>query len=144
MLKATAIRAPQPPFPAGSWFVCLGDPGGTMLELMPWGAVRDIDVPNSLNHDADMRGRSGAHILIGTPLAAGEIMALASKAGWKAEPGSAGLFRFVKVWVENHFLIEFLPPDMAPEYAANFNAQGLATLDAKLREVEAMLAAKAG
>jgi hypothetical protein len=142
LLGAAALRAPSPPFPAGAWFVCCGDECGTLIEVMPWGEVRDPGTPGGAGHDPAMRPHSGAHILAGTPHAVEAVLAVAARAGWRAELASAGLFSFVKVWVENAVLVELLTPEQAPAYREAFNARGLTTLDAKLRDLEAALAAR--
>ena len=46
------------------------------------------------------------------------------------------------MWVENAFLLELLTPEQAPAYLAGFNAEGLPTLDARLRDLETALAAR--
>ena len=74
-----------------------------------------------------------------TPRSLEDVLAIAAREQWEAGLGSAGLFEFVKVWVENAFLFELMTPEQAPAYIATFNAQGLATLDAKLRQIERAL-----
>jgi hypothetical protein len=140
MVRATALRAPQPPFPQGSWFVCFGDAQGTLIEIMPWGETRDLAAPGGLGFDPDMRATSGSHVLLGTRLSATELFALAELEGWRAELASAGLFQFVKVWVEDRFLVEFLTPELSPAYLEHFGTGGLASLDGKLRAIESALA----
>jgi hypothetical protein len=139
MLDAVAMRAPAPPFPRDSWLVCFGDDRGSLIEVMPWGAVRDPSSSLGIGHDEDMRRWSGSHLLVTTPRSAEDILAIATQAGWPAGPGSAGLFEFTKVWVEGSFLIELMTPTQAASYAATFNAAGLTTLDEKLRGIERAL-----
>jgi hypothetical protein len=140
LVGGTALRAPVPPFPAGSWFVCDGDDAGTMLEIFPWGAVRDPDA-RGVGSDPAMRPRTGTHLMVGTPLDADAVAALAAREGWAARPGNAGLFRFTEVWVENAFLLELMTPDQQRDYVAAFGRAGLPALDATLRRLEAELAA---
>jgi hypothetical protein len=142
MLRATALRAPQPPFPKDSWLVCEGDAHGTLLEVMPWGEVRDATQPNGVGYDPLMRPSSGAHALLSTPLSSDEIFAAAAREGWRAESASAGLFQFIRVWVENAFLVELLPPELKDAYTTAFGREGLATLDGKLREIEQAISAR--
>jgi hypothetical protein len=142
LLDARALRAPCPPFPGGAWFVCLGDEHGTLIEVMPWGETRDAAGRNGVGHDAEMRETSGSHILVGTPLSAAEAIDAAARFGWRAEMASAGLFKFVKVWVENSFLVELLPPEYRDEYRAAFGAAGIDQLDGKLRAIEQAILAK--
>ena len=131
-----ALRAPSPPFPAESWFVCLGDDFGTLIEVMPWGEIRDATKSNGVGHDPEMRRSSGSHILIGTPLSCVRLWGAAAHYGWRTELASAGLFKFVKMWVENSFLVELLPPEHHNEYLRAFGREGIDQLDWKLRELE--------
>jgi hypothetical protein len=140
MIDARVIRAPHPPFPNDAWFVCCGDEAGTLIEVMPWGDVRDPDAPHGAGHDPMMRRVSGAHVLIGTSRTRDAIFDQAQREGWRAEMADAGLFQFIKVWVENAYLVELLTPDLKPMYVASFNAEGVTTLDTKLRRLEQALA----
>ncbi len=137
LLGARALHAPCPPFPQGAWFVCLGDEHGTLIEVMPWGETRDAARPNGVGHDPEMRQSSGSHVLVSTPLSEQEAMDIAARYGWLAQPASAGLFKFVKIWVENSFLIELLPPEYEADYRAAFGTSGISQLDQKLRQIEA-------
>jgi hypothetical protein len=143
LLGAIMFRAPAPPFPANSWLVCFGDNHGSLIEVMPWGATRDPMAAGGTAQDCDMRQYSGTHLLAATPRSVQDILAIGAHAGWRAEPGSAGLFQFTKVWIENAFLIELMTPEQASAYAATFNACGLATLDHKLRKIERALSGAA-
>jgi hypothetical protein len=135
LLGATPIEAPSPPFPNGSWFVVLGDNAGSMIELTPWQAVHD---PNArgMGSDPQMRPCSASHLLASTPHCASEIMALAQRMQLRAAEVDAGLFRFVKVWIEDSFLLELLPPEHAPSYVDCFGGKGLSNLDTRLRDLE--------
>jgi hypothetical protein len=137
MLGATAVRAPAPPFPTGSWFVCFGDKAGSFLELLPWGHVLDPDARTGARPEADPQRLTAAHVLVGTPLSADEVLRMAEHVGWKAEVADTRLFRVVKVWVENAVLLEVLPPEMAESYRRTFDAAGVADLDRRLRRLEA-------
>lgn len=137
MLDATLIRAPSPPFPAGSWFVCYGDEGGSFLEVLPWGHTVDPDAPFGIGFDGAMRERAGSHVLVGTPRTIAEVEAAAAAAGWRCQVVDARLFKVVKVWVENTILVELLPAEVAGIYRETFGTAGLPSLDAKLRRLEA-------
>jgi hypothetical protein len=137
MLDATAIRAPVPPFPDGSWFVCYGDDNGSFLEVLPWGNILDPDTRFGIGFDEGMRPRAGSHVLVRTPHAKEEIMARAERLGWRCEFVNARLFEVVKVWIDNAVLIEFLPPEFVPAYVSTFGAEGIRSLNRKLRAMEA-------
>jgi hypothetical protein len=136
LLDCTALRAPCPPFPTGSWFVCLGDAFGTLLEVLPWGHVQDKERGGVKSVDDLMRDQSSTHILIQTPRSTSQVETIANEEGWDCLPASAGFFDFTKVWVEGTFLIEIMTPEQATSYTANFGTKGMPDLDSKLRELE--------
>jgi hypothetical protein len=135
-LQAAAIRAPTPPFPAGSWFVCAGDEQGSYLEVLPLGAVFDPEAAAGLRRDDQAPTHSGGHALVSTPRSAGEILNAAAAVGWQAEVARTPLFSVIKVWIENRTLLELLPPEMADGYLRTFGTAGAGVLDAKLRGLE--------
>lgn len=141
LLDCQALRAPCPPFPDGSWFVCLGDAFGTLLEVLPWGHVQDKE-GGAKRVDELMRDRSSTHLLMQTPLSTTRIEAIAKEQGWECQSASAGFFDFTKVWVEGVFLIELMTPEQALGYVANFGTRGIAGLDGKLRGLEAVMQKK--
>ena len=141
LVGADAVCAPCPPFPAGSWLVCWGDDAGSMLEVIPWGEVRAPDAAGFVRDDG-MRPRTGTHLMVGTPLAPDAVAEIAAREGWVSGPGTAGLFRFTKVWVENALLLELVTEDERREYVAAFGRSGLRTLDGTLRRLEAGLRAQ--
>lgn len=139
MLKARVVRPPSPPFPEDSWYVCLGDEQGSQVEIMPWGHTHDPNRPMDLGTNPEMPAHSGVHFLIGSERSPEELQAIAARVGWRAKPVDTGLFKLLKIWVENEFLVEFLPREWAADYRATFGAAGTETLDAKLRRTESMI-----
>ena len=139
---AAAIRAQSPPFPEGSWFACYGDEDGSLLEVLPWGTTLDQNAPRGVGHDADMRPRSGAHVLVKTERSIADVQAIAQREGWHSEVIDARLFKVLKVWIENAALVEFLTPDTVDLYRSTFGSGGIAALDGKLRALEAALKAR--
>ena len=146
LFACAALKAPSPPFPAGSWFVCLGDAGGTILEVLPWGHILWNHAQDKggagKSFDESMREHTSTHFLVQTPLSTSRIEEIAAEEGWDCFPGNAGFFQFTKVWVEGSFLIELMTPEQAESYAAHFGREGINMLDGKLRELESALAAK--
>jgi len=136
MTGARAIRAPAPPFPFGSWFVVAGDNRGTSLEILPSTAVFDPRSPLGLRHRASEPACSGAHVLIDSVCTAEQIFTLAGKQGWPAQEVETGMFRIVKLWIDEYVLVEVLPAGESERYVENFGASGLASLDTKLRQLE--------
>jgi hypothetical protein len=135
------VNAPCPPFPEGSRFVVLHDNWGTLIELTPWGSVLDPD-QKGIGRDPKMRPQSASHILIGTPLTTPELLTVAGENGLRPISADAGLFRLIKVWIEDSFLLELLPPEYAPDYIDSFGSGGATALDGRLRQLEQTLLAK--
>jgi hypothetical protein len=140
--ESTAILAPSPPFPEGSWFACYGDDDGSLLEVLPWGTTLDQEAPRGVGHDADMRRRSGSHVLVKTQRSMEDVQAIAKREGWHSEVIDARLFKVLKVWIENAALVEFLTPETAGLYRSTFGTTGIAALDGKLRALESALKAR--
>jgi catechol 2,3-dioxygenase-like lactoylglutathione lyase family enzyme len=130
LLGARAVRAPQPPFPLGSWFIAYGDEQGTLIEVLPWSRTLDPEVSNGLGHDPDMRVHTGTHLA---------VQGIARLHGWRTLPASAGFFSFTKVWIEGTFLVEIMTAEQAKEYVATFSRSGIGALDGKLRWIESAL-----
>lgn len=137
-----ALRAPSPPFPRGAWFVVLGDDVGGMLELLPDRVILDPDAPLGLERRSDAPGTGAAHVLVTSPLSMEEIVSFARNEGWRADPVESGLFEIVKVWVQNAFLVECIAHERVGRYTEAFGQGGMATLDGKLRTLEADLERK--
>jgi hypothetical protein len=139
LLGARAVRAPQPPFPLGSWFIAYGDEQGTLIEVLPWSRTLDPEVSNGLGHDPDMRVHTGTHLLLQTSLSTEAVQGIARLHGWRTLPASAGFFSFTKVWIEGTFLVEIMTAEQAKEYVATFSRSGIGALDGKLRWIESAL-----
>ena len=142
LMDAAPVRLPAPPFPQGAWSVVCGDSYGSMIELIPWGHVLDSRARSGMIHDAEMRPRTGSHVLVGTPLPQDAVLAIAEREGLDAAPMDTGLFQFIKVWVEESVLVELMTPQQLPAYLACFGHAGVTTLDAKFRDVEHALATR--
>jgi hypothetical protein len=140
----TAFRAPTPPFPQGTWLLVLGNAVGGMLELLPEAFVLDPDVPLGFGRRDAPVERSAAHVLVTSPLRMSDILELAAAEGWRADAVDSGLFEIAKVWVQGAFLVEFIPEEKLSRYTQTFGANGLATLDGKLRALEEDLVRKLG
>jgi hypothetical protein len=102
------------PAPAtGTWFVCLGDRNGTLLEITPCTGVATSEASPS------------PHLVLGTDATTQRVLATAARAGWRAEVIASGLFCCVRVAIENRFAIGFLPPDLRRDYLQAFHDAGL-------------------
>ncbi len=139
LIGGTPVRAPTPPFPHGAWLVVAGDAHGTFLEIVPEGSVFEADSPLGVRQTPLKLAASSAHVLVSSPLDGQTIQDVAAREGWKAQEVETGLFKIVKVWVEDVVLVELLAAGEAERYVEAFGARGLATLDGRLRELETTL-----
>lgn len=136
---ATAMRAPTPPFPHGAWFVLAGDDRGSFLEILPATAVFDPDAPLGLKQRPATFAPGSSHVLISTIKSNGEIEAIAKREGWRSQEVDTGLFKIVKVWIDETVLVELFAEGEAQRYIDAFGASGMATLENKLRDLETKL-----
>jgi hypothetical protein len=137
---ATAMRAPTPPFPQGAWFVAFGDAHGSMLEILPATAVLDPAAPLGVGRREATSEPVSAHVLIRAAVDAEAIEAAAQREGWRTQQVETGLFKVFKLWIDGNILVEFLTAPEAARYASAFGAEGMPSLDGKLRELETKMA----
>lgn len=137
---ATPIRAPSPPFPHDAWFLLAGDDRGSFLEILPATTVLDPDAPLGLRQRSATFEPVSAHVLIGAAVSADEIAIVAEREGWRVQEVETGLFKVVKLWIDGTVLIELLARGEAARYVETFGEPGMATLDSKLRGLEAKMA----
>jgi len=140
LTQATAVRAPTPPFPCGTWLVVAGDEQGSFLEILPATAAFDPVAPLGIRQRPATFESTSAHVLIGAAVSGEAIHAAAVREDWRAEEVETGLFRIVKLWIDDNVLIELLAKGEADRYVEAFGRVGMATLDRKLRDLEAKLA----
>jgi uncharacterized RmlC-like cupin family protein len=137
---ATAMRAPTPPFPFGSWFVLAGDDRGSFLEILPATAVFDPDAPLGLKQRPANFAPGSGHVLISTVKCGEEIETIAKREGWRSQEVETGLFKIVKVWIDGTVLVELFARGEAQRYVETFGGPGMATLESRLRDLETTLA----
>ncbi|HEY8521053.1 MAG TPA: hypothetical protein VIN61_13300 [Gammaproteobacteria bacterium] len=121
---------PFPPYP-GAYVACAGDERGTLIDVVPR-SLEHVPAPGcfAVRTNAAASDYSAAHLAIGTPLGADEILELAAREGWLAQRSDrGGLFGVVEVWIENKFLLELLPEKERRRY---IEMLGPARVDASL------------
>jgi hypothetical protein len=141
ILDATVVPAPSPPFNQGALFICCGDERGTMISLEPWGVTYE---PGPMNMTAMPRGAESVpanafHGLFMAAVSEARVIEIAEAQGWPVGRVPNGPFEVINVWIEGTQLIEFTTPELYPAYQATFDAEGIETLDAGLRQLEAHL-----
>ncbi len=107
------------PFPihAGSYITIVEDGFGTAIEFYP------IDV--QLTPDGIEVGFSSGnlpqvfssvHAAFSVSASQIQIEAIANREGWLVRHCDRGPFQVIELWVENRFMLEMLPPEMAQTY----------------------------
>jgi hypothetical protein len=139
LVGAVALRAPSPPFPSSAWFVVAGDDRGSMLEILPATVVYDPDARLGLAERPASVAPNSSHVLIGAQKSREDIKTAAEREGWHVESVETGLFSFTKIWIDGSVLVQVIAQDEVDRYLAAFGGAGIATLDAKLRDLEATL-----
>ena len=103
----------------GSYIAWTGDEFGTAIEVFP---VETELQPDDEHGQANFRRNSNAsqysatHAAISVTRSKDEIVDIAKREGWRAIELSRGSFRVIEFWIENRFMLEVMPPDMAQEY----------------------------
>ncbi|BAQ65419.1 hypothetical protein [Geminocystis sp. NIES-3709] len=107
---------PFPVFP-NSYIVIVGDEYGTAIEIQPLGLELipgETEVISQTNSSPS--GFSSTHAAMTVPSSQVEIEAIAENEGWLHRYCDRGPFDLIEVWVENHFMFEFIPPEMSSRY----------------------------
>lgn len=120
------VALPFPPV-KGAWVAMAGDARNSLVEVLPLGVELveqpgDADAAGRLNPDASRT--SATHVAIATPLAEGEVLAIAARECWSAKyrkregrtrDDGVG-FGVIELWIENRLLVEVLPAEMQRQY----------------------------
>ncbi len=118
LMGGTAV--PFPPNP-GSFFALQLDDHGSGVEVYPAGTALE---PNGavggsfVKHEEARRGYGSTHFALSVATDAGKVEEIARRAGWHCFVCNRGPFHVIEVWVENHTMVEILPPEFAREYLA--------------------------
>ncbi len=122
------------PFPShlGSYVALALDTYDTMIEVHPHGTELrpGIDI-DEVQHQKNPHpsAYTATHAAISTSASEAEIRLIAARKGWRVgRHNRAGFFDVIELWVENHLLIELLPPELATNYLAALEPQSLEKL----------------
>jgi hypothetical protein len=110
------------PFPSnpGSYVALAFDAYGTLIEVHP----RGIELRPGIDKDAVQHqtnpypsAYTATHAAISVLASETEIRSIATREGWRVERyNRAGFFDVIEFWIENHLLLELLPPELSAQY----------------------------
>jgi hypothetical protein len=116
LMGGTAV--PFPPNP-GSFFALQLDEHGSGVEVYPAGT--ELEPGGEVGGSFVKRGARGfgsTHFALSVKTDAKTVKDIAARAGWQCYDCNRGPFHVIEVWVENHIMVEILPPEYAAEYLA--------------------------
>ena len=130
---------PFPPVADGSWVAMAGDDRGSAIEVYPLGTeLRQGVGAAAVQPVAAARTRHGpVHIAIASELSLDEVKAIGARYGAPTKLCSRGPFELIELWLEGHFMIEVLTPEMQADYRACFTLDGWERFLAETERAEA-------
>lgn len=102
-----------------SYIAWAGDEHGTAIEVYPAGTEMYPDAgPGQANfrHNPDASGFIATHATVSVDRSKEEILALASREGWRAIELSRGSFNVIEFWIENRVMLELMTEEMTKGY----------------------------
>lgn len=105
---------------AGSYVALAFDAYGTLIEVHPRGlelrpgagkdAVQHQVNPSTVTYTA-------THIAISVLASETEIRSIAAREGWRVDRyNRGGFFDVIEFWIEDHLMLELLPPELSAQY----------------------------
>ncbi len=114
------------PYHEGSYIALTFDPHGTMIEVLPQGTELKPSGEAGLSCHPRASLCNAFHAAISVSTSEACIHEIAKREGWHVQTcDRKGFFSVIEVWVENHQLLEFLPPTFAAQYLAFSEPQSL-------------------
>lgn len=106
-----------------SYIVLADDEYGTAIELVP---SRTQMIPGQDKFEYQQNNNapsqfSAVHVAISVFKKQHEIEQIANREGWHVALGNRGQFKMIEFWIENKFLIEFMPPSTVPQYVESMS-----------------------
>jgi hypothetical protein len=113
----------------GSYVALAFDAHGTFIEIHP----RGIELQPGIGKDAvqhqvnpDPSAYTATHAAISVLASEAEIRSIAAREGWRVDRyNRAGFFDVIEFWMEDHLLLELLPPELSAQYLAFLEPQSL-------------------
>jgi len=102
----------------GAYMLWFGDDLGSALEIYPAETtLRPGDATKACHFSHNNEEKFNAvHAAISCKLSTKEILAIAEENNWHAAEFRRGSFSVVEFWIDNHFMLELLTPEMTKEY----------------------------
>ncbi len=121
---AEILQGQSIPFPdhPGSYIALALDAHGTMIEFHPFGTTlvpgNIINETNKPLSSPTIANFSANHAAISVPVSIDRIQSIATREGWQMLYCRRGdnYFDVIEFWIENHFPIELLPPEIVNKY----------------------------
>jgi len=107
----------------GCYFVMLGEPGALIelyrkaLELQPGEPGEECRLVENTNPPRFTGSHTAVHVSASTE----RVFEIAAEYGWRAEVHKRKVFHVIEFWIENEYMLEVFPPDLAAEYLAACN-----------------------
>ena len=102
-----------------SYIAWAGDEHGTAIEVFPAGTELMPDAGQgqaSFKHNPVSSGYVTTHAAVSVNRNTEEILALASREGWRAIELSRGSFNVIEFWIENRVMLELMTAEMTKAY----------------------------
>lgn len=102
-----------------SYIAWVADEYGTAIEVFPVGTELFPDTGQgqaNFKHNPDATGFITTHAAVSVNRSTEEIIALASREGWRAIELSRGSFDVIEFWIENRVMLELMTPQMTEAY----------------------------
>lgn len=106
----------------GSYVALAFDNYGTLIEVHPCGTelrpgIGKDAVQHQTNSDSSIY--TATHFALSTLVSEADIRSIAAREGWRVDRyNRGGFFDVIEFWIENHLLLELLPPELSAQYLA--------------------------
>lgn len=102
-----------------SWIAWSGDDHGTAVEFYPVGTqLYPPTEPDQaqFRHDPSAPAHTATHAAISVDLDVDQVLAIATREGWRALVLPRGGFDVIEFWIDNTVMIELMTPAMTADY----------------------------
>jgi len=101
------------PFGQQGFMAWSGTHPGHMVEVLP------VEAPALADHGQGRSLYDAVHFALGVEKTPEEVIAIGRREGWRTRRcRRGGAFDVIELWLEDHFMLEVLTPEMQREYLA--------------------------